>query len=50
MKRLAFAAASLGFACVAFCEAPAGFEHRVETLRREIGVPGMAIAIVEMTR
>src|SRR5262249_49937321 len=26
---------------------PAGFEKRVETVRREIGVPGMAIAIVE---
>jgi CubicO group peptidase (beta-lactamase class C family) len=26
---------------------PAGFEARVESLRKEIGVPGMAIAIVE---
>jgi CubicO group peptidase (beta-lactamase class C family) len=47
LKRLAFAAATFSVACVAFCEPPAGFEHRVETVRREIGVPGMAIAIVE---
>jgi CubicO group peptidase (beta-lactamase class C family) len=47
MKQLTFAAASLSFACAAFCAPPAGFEQRVETVRREIGVPGMAIAIVE---
>jgi len=47
MKQLAFAAATLSFACAAFCAPPAGFEQRVETARREIGVPGMAIAIVE---
>ena len=47
MKRLALAAATLTFTCVAFCEPPAGFEHRAEAARRDIGVPGMAIAIVE---
>jgi CubicO group peptidase (beta-lactamase class C family) len=47
MKQLAFAAATLSFACAAFCAPPAGFEQRVETARRGIGVPGMAIAIVE---
>ena len=47
MKRLALAAATLTFTCVAFCEPPAGFQHRAEAARRDIGVPGMAIAIVE---
>ena len=47
MKQLAFAAATLSFACATLCAPPAGFEQRVETARREIGVPGMAIAIVE---
>ena len=32
---------------VAFASPPPGFHERVESLRREIGVPGMAIAIVE---
>ena len=31
----------------AFAAPPAGFENRVEALRKDIGVPGMAIAIVE---
>jgi CubicO group peptidase (beta-lactamase class C family) len=31
----------------AFAAPPAGFESRVENLRKDIGVPGMAIAIVE---
>jgi CubicO group peptidase (beta-lactamase class C family) len=31
----------------AFAAPPAGFEGRVENLRKDIGVPGMAIAIVE---
>lgn len=31
----------------AFAEPPAGFDARVETLRKQIGVPGIAIAIVE---
>ena len=30
-----------------FRQPPAGFENRVESLRKEIGVPGMAVAIVE---
>jgi CubicO group peptidase (beta-lactamase class C family) len=38
----------LMFVCsVAFAAPPAGLETRVESLRKEIGVPGMAIAIVE---
>ena len=44
---------SLIFAPLIFCTAaalaapPGGFEGRVENLRKDIGVPGMAIAIVE---
>ena len=44
---------SLMFAPLIFCTAaalaapPGGFEGRVENLRKDIGVPGMAIAIVE---
>jgi CubicO group peptidase (beta-lactamase class C family) len=33
--------------CVTFAVPPSGFEHRVETLRTQAGVPGMAVAIVE---
>jgi CubicO group peptidase (beta-lactamase class C family) len=33
--------------CVTFAAPPSGFEHRVETLRMQAGVPGMAVAIVE---
>src|SRR3984957_759537 len=33
--------------CLAFAAPPSGFEHRVETLRAQAGVPGMAVAIVE---
>jgi CubicO group peptidase (beta-lactamase class C family) len=47
MKQLVFAAVSLIAAALACAAPPAGFEKRVETLRSEIGVPGMAIAIVE---
>jgi CubicO group peptidase (beta-lactamase class C family) len=47
MKHLVFAAGGLAFACIAFSKPPADFEQHVETLRRQIGVPGMAIAIVE---
>jgi CubicO group peptidase (beta-lactamase class C family) len=32
---------------LAFAAPPAGFEQRVETLRQAVGVPGMAISIVE---
>jgi CubicO group peptidase (beta-lactamase class C family) len=47
MKRIV--AAFLAFVCAApaFAAPPAGFEDHVEKLRKEIGVPGMAIAIVE---
>jgi CubicO group peptidase (beta-lactamase class C family) len=41
---------SLVCACIACAEPPAGFDNRVETLRRQTGVPGMAIAIVENDR
>ena len=34
-------------AAAAFAAPPSGFEGRVEALRKQIGVPGMAIAIVE---
>jgi Domain of unknown function (DUF3471)/Beta-lactamase len=34
-------------ASAAFAAPPAGFDARVESLRKDIGVPGMAIAIVE---
>jgi len=43
-----FAAASLIALCgVADAAPPAGFEQRVEQLRKDIGVPGVTIAIVE---
>jgi CubicO group peptidase (beta-lactamase class C family) len=47
MKRIALA--FLVFVCAAPTPAapPAGFEGHVEQLRKEIGVPGMSIAIVE---
>jgi CubicO group peptidase (beta-lactamase class C family) len=44
---LLFSCAMLAGAASALAAPPAGFEDRVETLRREVGVPGMAIAIVE---
>ncbi|MGH8123268.1 MAG: serine hydrolase domain-containing protein, partial [Rudaea sp.] len=47
MKRLILTALSLACSCAALAAPPAGFEQRVETLRKQIGVPGMAIAIVE---
>ncbi|MBV8806227.1 MAG: serine hydrolase [Sinobacteraceae bacterium] len=50
MNKLTLAIASLLCACIAWAEPPAGFEKRVETVRRQIGVPGMAIAIVENNR
>jgi CubicO group peptidase (beta-lactamase class C family) len=40
---LSLATASLS----AHAEAPAGFDARVESLRQAVGVPGMAVAIVE---
>ncbi len=50
MNKLTFAIASLLCACIACAEPPPGFEKRVETVRRQIGVPGMAIAVVENNR
>src|SRR5271170_7462803 len=46
MKQVA-ALLVLAFASAASAAPPAGFEGRVEKLRTEVGVPGMAIAIVE---
>jgi CubicO group peptidase (beta-lactamase class C family) len=47
MKILVFA--PMIFLCTggALAAPPSGFEGRVESLRKDIGVPGMAIAIVE---
>ena len=45
--RLIAACGAVLVSCVAFAAPPAGFEHRVETLRMQAGVPGMAVAIVE---
>ncbi|WP_315761761.1 serine hydrolase [Sphingomonas sp. Y38-1Y] len=49
MKRL-IALVALLVAVPAAAEPPRGFAARVETLRREAGVPGIAIAIVEKGR
>ncbi len=38
---------ALGIATRAFAAPPAGFDDRIEALRKEVGVPGMAISIVE---
>jgi len=47
MKRLTLAALALALPLSLLAAPPAGFEQRVETLRKETGVPGMAVAIVE---
>ena len=47
MKHAALALIMMAVAAAAYAAPPAGFEDRVENLRRQIGVPGMAIAIVE---
>jgi CubicO group peptidase (beta-lactamase class C family) len=47
MNRIALALLVFVCAAPALAAPPAGFEDRVEKLRKEIGVPGMAIAIVE---
>jgi CubicO group peptidase (beta-lactamase class C family) len=47
MKAIALALLVLLCAPPAFASPPAGFEARVEGLRKETGVPGMAITIVE---
>ncbi len=45
-KRLA-AVLGVAIGATIFAAPPAGFDRRVEVLRNQIGVPGMAIAIVE---
>lgn len=47
MKRFALAALSLALPLATFAAPPDNFEQRVETLRKQVGVPGMAVAIVE---
>jgi CubicO group peptidase (beta-lactamase class C family) len=47
MRALAAAAAACAFARIALAAPPGDFERRVEAARAAIGVPGMAIAIVE---
>jgi CubicO group peptidase (beta-lactamase class C family) len=47
MKRLSLLAAALVCSVGALAAPPANFEQRVESLRKDIGVPGMSIAIVE---
>ncbi len=46
MKRL-IALILIGVAAPALADPPAGFDARVDALRKQTGVPGMAIAIVE---
>jgi CubicO group peptidase (beta-lactamase class C family) len=46
MKALLFVAA-LAVSAPAFADPPKGFDVRVERLRQQIGIPGMAVAIVE---
>src|SRR6202142_1723776 len=47
MKALSFAPWMILCTTAALAAPPSGFEARVESLRQDIGVPGMAIAIVE---
>jgi CubicO group peptidase (beta-lactamase class C family) len=47
MKRAALALLTFSFAASALAAPPTGFAARVDKLRKQIGVPGMAIAIVE---
>jgi CubicO group peptidase (beta-lactamase class C family) len=47
MKQLAFASITLALSAAALSAPPADFAQRVEAARKQIGVPGMAIAIVE---
>lgn len=47
MKRFVLATSAFVCAASAFAAPPAGFDERVESLRKGIGIPGMAIAIVE---
>ncbi|WP_232328568.1 MULTISPECIES: serine hydrolase [Sphingomonas] len=47
IMRTALATALLASSSLTLAAPPANFDRRVEALRKEIGVPGMAIAIVE---
>ncbi|HXB01158.1 MAG TPA: serine hydrolase [Steroidobacteraceae bacterium] len=47
MKHVILALLVWGVAIAANAAPPAGFESRVDKLRQQVGVPGMAIAIVE---
>ncbi|MGO9947639.1 MAG: serine hydrolase [Steroidobacteraceae bacterium] len=47
MKHVILALLAWSIAIAANAAPPAGFEARVEKLRQQVGVPGMAIAIVE---
>jgi CubicO group peptidase (beta-lactamase class C family) len=47
MKRLSLIVLSMAWPLAAFAAPPVNFEQRVETLRKQVGVPGMAVAIVE---
>ena len=47
MKRLSLLTLAMGYSFAGLAAPPADFEQRVETLRKDIGVPGMSIAIVE---
>ena len=44
---VAFAFAAMVASAPTSAAPPAGFNARVETLRKSVGIPGMAIAIVE---
>lgn len=47
MKNLILIALAATFATPTIAAPPPGFDARVETLRKSVGVPGMAVAIVE---
>ena len=47
MKSCALTLGTLLLPCLALGTPPAGLEHRIETLRNQVGVPGMAVTIVE---
>jgi CubicO group peptidase (beta-lactamase class C family) len=47
LKSAVCAAAGMCFAGLAWAEPPANFDARVEQIRTQVGVPGVAVAIVE---
>ena len=47
MKQHVVALTALLLPCLALAAPPAGLEQRIETVRAQIGVPGMSVAIVE---